>query len=176
MTKIISFLGGPSCGKSTIAPYLYSKMKYSGFSVEFIPEWCKHLAYLGTPLTQYDQNYIFAKQTRLESQLYGKVDYIVSDSSILLPIIYEHHYHGDSISEPSMWKYLEKVKMDGVTHLNYLINRNIPFVEEGRFESPSEAQKIDEKIVDFLDKNSIYYTELMDNSPESAKIIMENLC
>lgn len=176
MTKVISFLGAPSSGKSTLTPFLYSEMKYRGMSVEFVQEYVKSYVYSGQKPTQFDQSYFFAKQVKLESLMYGKVDYIVVDSSIILPIIYEEHYHKTSIMKEALFKHLEKARIASVSHLNYYLKPSLVYNPQGRFEDVSEAQKIDKKIASFLEEHRLEYTTLQDNSRETALTLLEKLC
>jgi ATP:corrinoid adenosyltransferase len=94
-TKVINMFGGSGIGKSTTAAGLYHQMKLQGLNVELVREYVKGWAWAGTKVNTYDQVYIFGKQARSEYMLYGKVDYIVTDSPILLSPIYDRYYNVD---------------------------------------------------------------------------------
>lgn len=38
---VVNFLGEPSCGKSTAATYVFSKLKMLGISCEYVSEFAK---------------------------------------------------------------------------------------------------------------------------------------
>ena len=40
-TLIVNLYGGPGCGKSTGAAYLFSKLKMAGVDAEYVPEFAK---------------------------------------------------------------------------------------------------------------------------------------
>ena len=83
-TTIINLYGGPGTGKSTSAAYFYYLLKAQGKNVELVREYVKDWAWEGRKISTYDQIYFLGKQVRRESMLYGKVDWIVTDSPIMM--------------------------------------------------------------------------------------------
>lgn len=173
MTKVINLLGGPGCGKSTLARLLSAKLSYKGYNTELVTEFCKNHVFMGLQPEGFDQLYFFAKQVRSESIKYGKVDYIVTDSPILLSAIYEYHYNGDSIIEPSMIKFFEACSKQGVEHLNFVIGRDLAYDPVGRYQDEAEALIIDNKVLKYLNDNNIPYTQFKDNSETTCNKILE---
>lgn len=165
MTKVINLLGGPGCGKSTLARLISAKLSYMGYNTELVTEYCKNHLFMGLQPEGFDQLYFFAKQVRSESIKYGKVDYIVTDSPIILSAIYEHHYSGDSIIEPSMFKFFDACKKQGVEHLNFVIGRDLGYNPVGRYQDESDAIKIDSEVLQYLIKHNIEFI-LYDNNSE----------
>lgn len=159
-TRVINMLGGSGIGKSTTAAGLYSEMKMQGYNVELVREYVKTWAWTGHKVGQYDQIYIFGKQARSEYMLYGKVDYIITDSPILLAPVYERFYNGDSMIEEAAIKFLKKAEDNGVEHYNFLLGRNKGFNAEGRYESEDQARQVDTKVREFLDHYSISHIPL----------------
>lgn len=161
MTTVINMLGGSGVGKSTAAAGLYHQMKMDGFNVELVREYVKNWAWDGKKVGQYDQIYIFGKQARSEYMLYGKVDYIVTDSPILLSPVYEKFYNNDeSMIEVAALKFLDKAKKNGIKHFNFVLDRNKPFDTKGRYETEEQALMVDTKVIEFLNRNKISYQEL----------------
>ena len=150
-------LGGSGIGKSTTAAGLYYHMKLNHMNVELVREYVKILAWQGAKIGQFDQVNIFGEQCKLEHTLYGKVDYIVTDSPILLAPIYEHFYHGDSMMEEAAIKFLRKAEENGVKQINVVLERNKPYDQRGRYQTEEEAQHVDVMTKNFLFKYNMPY-------------------
>ena len=168
MTVVINMLGGSGIGKSTTAAGLYYKMKLAKMNVELVREYVKILAWQGTKIGQFDQVNIFGEQCKLEHTLYGKVDYIVTDSPIVLAPIYEVFYHGDSMMEEAAIKFLNKAKQNNVQQLNILLQRNKPYDQRGRYQTEEEAKVVDQMTINFLNKYGMPYHVV--SGPEEDRV------
>ncbi len=115
-TKVISLFGGSGLGKSTLAAGLFYQMKMQGLHTELVREYVKQWAWDNIKVGKFDQIYLTGKQAKAESRLYNKVDYIVTDSPILLSPIYETFYSGSSVVLPSIKLFLELAAREGVEH------------------------------------------------------------
>lgn len=173
MTVVINMLGGSGIGKSTTAAGLYYKMKLAHMNVELVREYVKILAWQGAEIGQFDQVNVFGEQCKLEHTLYGKVDYIVTDSPIILAPIYEHFYHGDSMMEQAAIKFLEKSQQNDVVQLNILLKRNKSYDARGRFQTEEEAKIVDQMTIDFLNKYNMPYHEISGLDDERVDKILE---
>ena len=98
-TKVINFYGGPGSGKSTKAAGLYYKMNMAGFSVELNNEFAKECVWEDNVPMLKDQLYMLAHQHRKILRLVGKVDYVITDSPVLLSGIYRELYDGALYSD-----------------------------------------------------------------------------
>tara|TARA_Y100000034_G_scaffold136784_1_gene215747 strand:- start:7526 stop:8047 length:522 start_codon:yes stop_codon:yes gene_type:complete len=143
--KIINIFGGPGCGKSSTAAGLFYLMKRSNYNVELVTEYAKDLTWEGDDSKLQDQLYILAKQNRRLVRLENKVDYIITDSPLLLGIQY---------ATPDYYpKYYESFLLEVWRHydnLNYLLTRDGPYVTIGRSQSEKEAVILDAKIRNML--------------------------
>lgn len=157
-TTVINLLGGGGVGKSTTACGLFYYMKNMKMSVELVREYVKSWAWKGEKIGEYDQMYITGKQMRYESILYGKVDYIVTDSPILLGPIYEHWLTNDSIMESSVRKFYDKAKENGIDHKFFLLERTKDYVQAGRYQTEDEARRFDDHLRTTLVKWGIPFT------------------
>ena len=168
MSKIINFFGGPGIGKSTQASGLFTEMKKHHMSVEYTYEFPKEVAWEGNVSQLKDQFFITANQHRNISRLYGKVDYIIVDSPIVLGCFYEQRYgEGYPASHYSMsnlsnflWTLFKQYE-----NINILLKRNDETYDtSGRLQDLQEAIEIDEDIKQTLDVNNIRYSEFSVNN------------
>ncbi len=164
-SKIINFFGGPGIGKSTQASGLFTEMKKHHMNVEYTYEFPKEVAWEGNISQLKDQFFITANQHRNISRLYGKVEYIIVDSPIILGCFYEQRYgegypasfYGVTGLSKFLWKLF-----DQYNNINILLTRNNETYDPtGRLQNLQEAQEIDTDIKQTLEINSIPFTEFV---------------
>jgi hypothetical protein len=162
-STIINFFGGPGIGKSTQASGLFTEMKKNHLNVEYTYEFPKEVAWEGNVSQLKDQFFITANQHRNISRLYGKVDYIIVDSPIILGCFYEQRYgdgypasfYGMSGLSKFIWELFKQYK-----NINILLTRNDEtYDQNGRLQDLREAQEIDDDIKQTLLINSIPFVE-----------------
>jgi nicotinamide riboside kinase len=175
MTKVINLFAGSGAGKSTLAAGLFYEMKKRGLKVELVTEYVKRMAWDGIAPSQYDQPYIFGKQCKYESRLYNKVDFVVTDSPLLLSPIYEEYYNNDSIVLSSVLKFINKAKLNNVKHINFFLERNVPFDSVGRFENENSAKEIDILIKNKLNEWEIPFINIDKNIDNKIEFILNNI-
>lgn len=158
-TRVICFFGGPGVGKTTLATGLFSLMKKLDYSVEYVSEYAKEVTWEGTNKLLENQLHVFAEQFRRQWRLKDKVDFIITDSPLLLSIIYLDVYNNKHNQLPA--NYVDVTK-DYIWHtnnlfdnINLVVTRNKYYKEEGRNETREEAIKIDDMILDFLECDPI---------------------
>lgn len=146
MTTIINLYGGPGSGKSTLAAGTYAQCKQHGQSVELVREYVKAWAWRGDAIRRWDELYIFAKQLREESNLYGKVDLIITDRPLGLSVVYERMYGapGACMLRETYEHVRAMQHREGIRSVDLLVRRTKPYVTAGRFESEDDARRVDE--------------------------------
>jgi hypothetical protein len=151
-TTVINLFGGSGCGKSTTAALLFARMKLNGFHVELVREYVKYWAWNDRKVREWDQLYLLGKQSAYESMLYGKVDFIVTDSPILLAGIYQEYRSAgkDRYVGEAAKAFMNHAKEFGVDYVNFLLSRSKPFDPRGRWETEAEAKKVDLFVRDYL--------------------------
>ena len=171
--KIINIFGGPGVGKSTISAGLFYEMKRCGINVEYVNEYAKDLVYENrlNVLSQ-DQLYIFAKQHRKIFRLIGKVDCVITDSPLLLSIIYGRRREREVCSNELLSELVMHVA-HGYCNINVLLKRNniFDYKTEGRLQAEREAIKIDKEIEDLLEKDEDEYISIKNSGNTVAEII-----
>lgn len=171
MTIIINLFGGPGSGKSTIAAGLFYTIKKSHISCELVTEYAKDLVYRDV-MPQYiaRQEYIFAKQNMRLASVVGKVDYVVTDSPLLLSSIYGLRNH----ATPE-----ELTKLIVATHNQYIcvnifLNRPNQFQTYGRYHDFDESVSLDLEIKEMLATFEVPY-HIVDVNQETVENIIETV-
>lgn len=176
-TNVINLYGGPGTGKSTGAAFLYHQLKIQHINAELVREYVKEWAWDSRTISMYDQIYFLGKQTRKESMLYGKVDWIVTDAPIMMILYYAQKYCSVSVSEGVRAAVLALYRQcadDGINHYHVLLNRNSPYQSEGRYQSEKEALEMDEEIRKLLVSLKIPIIEAQ-TGEDNLKIVLKNL-
>lgn len=134
---VINGYGGPGAGKSTACMEITAALKKEGYNAEYVQEYAKELVYEkdmemldGSPEHQYE---ILKEQTRRMDRLYDQVDFIVTDSPVMLNTIYNKQ----------LTPFMERDASN--------------FEEEGRIHNLTESIEKDNEIKDMLQKNEIKY-------------------
>ena len=85
MSKLVSIIGAPASGKSTLASSVHTELKKLGKNSIFISEVATDfIAEYGIPNTPQDQIVIFYQQWNREKMFLDSKDYIICDSSGIL--------------------------------------------------------------------------------------------
>jgi hypothetical protein len=85
---IINLIGGPNTGKTCTALGLSYFMKRAGLRVKYVQEYAEDMVYEDRANILADQLYILAKQNRRLHRLRSVTDYVITDSPLLLNIVY----------------------------------------------------------------------------------------
>lgn len=150
MTKIINLIAGPGAGKSTIASDLFAAMKWRNINCELVTEFPKELHWDGRTEVMKDQVYMLAKQNRRQARLVGKVDYVITDSPLIMYPTYDTFY-GESYTE------LTRKMFSMYDNVNIIIRRTKDYHNVGRTQTFEEAVELDEKIFKFMDQEQLPY-------------------
>lgn len=145
-TVVVNFYGGPSSGKSVIAPDLYLHFKKKHKQVEYIQEYVKQWAWENRKPVSFDQFYFFGQQSRREYTKFGKADYLVTDSPVPLCAYFTKVY-GTLEQRETLKKmaltYLGMCEDKGVEHRHFFVERKYAYDPQGRFQTEEEAIEMD---------------------------------
>lgn len=169
--KVINLFGGPSSGKSTTAAGLFFLMKSNHeiiSSVEIVTEFAKDLVYSKrfAELDGQNQLYVLAEQASRIHRLKNQVDYVVTDSPILLSLIYvaKDYY-------PSFKTFVLEV-FNSYENVNIYLNRTKSYKPYGRMQTEEESNQIGKNILNVLDTHSIPFYKI-DGDIEAPKHIFD---
>jgi hypothetical protein len=155
MCTVIEFWGSPGSGKSTFAAECFAEAAKLGLNAHLVSEFIKDHAVRGYAIDELDQLWITGEQTRKEAGTYGKYDFVFTDSPILLPSFFAHHYDEDDMglaSVVSRWENRANAK-HGIKRIRVFL----PLVEgwfkqTGRYESFEQSRVMSEKMTKWITK------------------------
>lgn len=172
-SKIINFFGGPGSGKSTITSGLFYELKRNNITCDNPYEFPKQVAWENNKSQINDQLYIFANQHRGIVRSYGKVEYIIVDSPILLSLAYKNGYSNDYPSFLYGDKFDDMVVdiFNKYQNINIFLERPYDFQADGRFHNMDQSIEYDNKIKEILKRYNIEYHTLKVNNETINNII-----
>ena len=156
--KVINFYGGPNSGKSTKAAGLYYKMNMAGYSVELNNEFAKECVWEDNVPMLKDQLYMLAHQHRKILRLVGKVDYVITDSPVMLSGIYRELYDGPLYSD--LIDKLARECYDKYDNINFMLERPDNFEQIGRAQNLEDSINIDQAILEMFRDEKIPFYQL----------------
>lgn len=164
-TKVINFFAPPGSGKSTTAAGTFFKMKLLGLNVELVTEFAKGMVWAERFKEMPDQCYLTAKQFHKMYVLAGKVDWIVTDSPLLLGLIYKKEDYFTTFEA------FLKEQFDAFNNINILLRRVKPYNPKGRLQSEEESDSMSIDFMNLLINNRSKFHVLDGNSGAPDKII-----
>lgn len=176
MSTIINIFAGPGAGKSMFCMELLAEMKKIGcnkegfsFTCEYVSEAAKEYVWTESPLmdgSEKHQLILLGEQLHKLERLNKNVDYIITDSPILLNALYnkECNYAFEEMIVRVMRTYNTR---------NYFLKRDlsVPYETAGRLQTLEEAIETDKKLKRLLKRHNISYQEIDYSPKELAKII-----
>lgn len=177
-TIVINAFAGPGAGKTTSCLEVAEKLKKQGFVTEYVQEYAKELVY-DNNLIMLDGHYehqfaILNEQMKRINRLYGKVDFIVTDSPILL----NNTYLNEDKNTEVYSAYSDSVNKLYCLYnnFNYFVERDTSvFEKEGRIHNLEQSIAIDNELKNMLHNNQIdfdvYTHATIDNIVRDSTII-----
>jgi len=157
MTLVINLYGGPGSGKSTTATGVFSRLKQADVSCEYVSEYAKDIVWEGTTELLNNQIHVFSEQFRRQWRLIGKVDYIITDSPILLSAVYFDFWFERQQKPKFLTNTFAKQTREyflaafhQFDNINFYITRTKPYHQIGRMQTKEEAQLVDRAVLKYL--------------------------
>lgn len=162
-TIVVNLVGGPCSGKSTTAAGLFALMKLQTIKqVELVTEVIKDYVYDENKEAMNDQILITAQQNHRLKRLQGKVDFVISDASLLNGVVYNEFYNDiENISTS-----LSQTLFHQYENVVFYLPRKQKYDQYGRSQSEDEAKQIDEIFLDKMGELGINYVDMRGVSHE----------
>ena len=154
---VVNLCGAPGAGKSTGAAYVFSKLKMQGVNCELVTEYAKDKVWEEDTTALNNQAYVFGHQLFRLTKLEGKVDVAITDSPLLLSLI----YNNDKKRLGEAFNDVVKNCFNSFDNINFFIHRVKPYDPKGRLQTEKESDELSEII-----KNCF-----IDNGEEVIEII-----
>jgi nicotinamide riboside kinase len=168
--KLISIMGPPCSGKSTLASEVHTELKKRGLNSIFVSESATdYIAEYGIPSTPQDQMIIFYKQLNREKMFLDSKDYIICDSSSLLNYFYFRGLFPQDLSNKDIAS-INHIQKEILKNLS--LWDNIFFVppmkvdsKDGiRFHQGDEIERLSRWIKSYLEIENVYHNDLTEVS------------
>jgi hypothetical protein len=144
---------------------LFGLMKLNSVNVEEVTEYAKDVTWEKNFTLYSDQLFVTANQNRRLDRLRDQVEWVVSDSPLLLSI---HYATPDYL--PKSFNNLIYELWDTYDNYNFFIKRNKPYVRIGRSQTAEEAIDIDVKIREMLNNKGINYIDIEGGKEAASNI------
>ena len=165
-TLVVNLFAGPGAGKSTLAAEVFGKLKRRNINCELVGEYAKQKVWEESFRVLGFQPQVFGKQTGAILRLLGQVDIVVTDSPILLSVVYGK-------SEPEEFSAAVGAYFKRQWSLNVFVNRVKPYNPKGRMQTEDEAKEVDIRVKSLLQDNGIDFLEVVGD--ERAQVTVAGL-
>lgn len=170
-TMVVNAYGGAGAGKSTACYHIVAELKKRGYVAEYVSEYAKDLVWDenfsmldGSFNNQFD---VLKEQLHRVDRLIGKVDFVVTDSPILLNYTYLK-------AKTNEYKEMIKELNSHFDSFNFEVKRNPNnFEQEGRIHTLEESMAKDKEISSMLKEFDVYcgtYTH------QQLNTVVNNIC
>ena len=166
---VVNLFGPPGSGKSTGAAYIFSKLKMAGINAELVDEFAKGKVWEENKEAFNNQVYMLGKQYFKMSRCADKVDVIVTDSPLLLSILYNKN--SEVLGQP--FNDLVANVFNSYNNKNYLINRVKPYNPKGRLQTEEESNDLRQPLINIMNDYNVNFIEYDGVEDDYNKIIEE---
>jgi len=165
---IVNLFAGPGTGKSSTAAGLFSELKWRGRTAEMALEFAKDKVWEKSIAVLDNQIYIFGKQHHRIWRLRDQVEVVVTDSPILLSLIYGAENTSKQFHELVLHEH------DQLRNFNVFLERLKAYDPKGRLQTEEKAREIDQQVQVMLDENDENYI-VMPAHPGSIKPLADRV-
>jgi nicotinamide riboside kinase len=172
MTVVVNLFGSAGSGKSTTALGLCYFLKLQGYKVEYVSEYAKDLVNEGSIHKLKHQLYVFSKQLkRMEVLVDKELDFIITDSPILLSYFYGEKY---GTSGPLLGELVNAYHKSFV-NFNVFLTRAFPYDPKLRVQTEDESDQDSIDLRQFLSNNNIYLDMSIGTTEGRVESVLDTL-
>lgn len=164
---VVNYFAGPGTGKSSTMAHTFAELKWNGINAEQAPEYAKGKVWEGSFNILRNQIYIFGKQHHTVHRLQEGTECVVTDSPLLLSLIY-----GDHMSSKFHDFVLEQYH--SFRNVNFFLTRTKPYNPKGRVQNYEEALEKDQQVLSMLKRHDIPF-ETIPACRESVPVLVDKL-
>jgi hypothetical protein len=164
-TVVVNLYGGPGSGKSSLCASIFAELKWRDIETEMCLEYAKDRVWEGSAHVLENQLYVFGKQQHRMYRLNGKVDIIVTDSPLLLSIIYDS-------KNDTAFRQVVLNEFNSYNNINLFVRRKKKYNPNGRLQTFEQAKEKDVEVKSLLNDNGISYVEI-DGEPSRIEEIVD---
>ena len=170
-TKVINLISSPSGGKSVCAGLIFAELKIRGFVTEYAQEYIKNLIWRGELEAIKNQYWVTYQQYLLLRGINNKVQYIVTDGSLIHGLYYNKTYH-DNVSniEKTDTKIREWISEFDNIYI-FLERGDYKFEQEGRIHTYEQSLEIQKDLKNLLDEMGLEYLTIKSDRNNIDKIV-----
>lgn len=166
---VINLVGAPGAGKSTLAAYVFARLKMEGVNCELVTEFAKDKVWERNNTALANQVYTFAKQYYRIYLCADKVDVIITDS----PLILSGFYNKDPEIDRPLKDLIAAINRK-YTNYTYFVKRVKAYDPVGRNETESESDACVSRIKELLRQYGVV-SRGIDGDLLSADIIVSDV-
>lgn len=166
-TRVLNFFSGPGAGKSTTKAGVFFELKCAGYRAAQIEEFATERSFEEDWDTLSNQRLVTEEQERRQRRLLGKVQWIVTDSPLVLGCLYSQGEFNTPEFHQEVWD-----KFNSYENVNIWLDRVKPYQLYGRHHSEDEARDLDRKLRDLIG-DKIHFTT--PGSPAAPRRVMRFL-
>ena len=164
--KLITIIGAPNSGKSTLATEVHTELKKLGENSIFVSEAATdYIAEYGIPNTPEDQLVIFYKQLNRERVYQETKDFIICDSSGILNYFYFRGLFPKNLSNKqiALINHLQKEILKSINQWDFIfyVPPILNNIDDGiRYQDKDQILKLDRLIKSYLELENIEHIDL----------------
>lgn len=153
---VVNIFGAPGDGKSTTAAGLFARLKLLGVNAELVTEAAKEWTWERTEVPLRWQPKVFGEQSYRIERLAGQVDAVVTDSPILLSLLYAPPDMPPAFAELVRWAHRRHRSVD--IRVRRPASRR--YQQAGRWQTEEESAEIGRRLDALLMAEGIVPLEL----------------
>lgn len=173
MPIFISLLGAPGSRKSTVALGVTYELKKKGISCEYLPEYAKQLTWAQDKDSLDFQPLVTATQAKRQVELCKEgngLDYVITDTSLLLGILYSEFGSNQSFTH---WIQCLDNQFNNIRYFIELDTTT--YSTSGRGQTELEAVDLEHKLKKFLNESFVQYIKLKGSTDTMVKSIVSDI-